>query len=234
MAEEIYREWFVRLRFPGYQNTQFIKGIPEGWEIARVDSLGKVVTGKTPSTSIARYYNGQYPFIKTPDMHGNMFILETSESLSDDGIQSQASQTIPKGSLCVSCIGTGGIVSITTERSQTNQQINSICLKRLEDLEWGYFVLQGLKETIQLFGSTGTTMTNLSKGKFSGLKFFSPPIELRNNFHSYVEAFFSEIQVLATTNRNLTKTRDLLLPRLISGKLPVEHLDIQTPPSMNP
>ncbi len=232
MAEELYREWFVRMRFPGHQNTKFVKGVPEGWEISRVDSLGKIVTGKTPSTSVPRYYNGQYPFIKTPDMHGNMFISETSESLSEEGGRSQPSQTIPENSLCVSCIGTGGIVSITTTTSHTNQQINSVCLKREEDLEWSYFVLRGLKETIWLFGSTGTTMTNLSKGKFSGLKFFSPRTELRDEFHTLANPLFSEIRVLASANRTLTQTRDLLLPRLISGKLSVEDLDIQFPPSM--
>ena len=232
MAEELYREWFVRMRFPGHQNTKFVKGVPEGWEISRVDSLGKIVTGKTPSTSVPRYYNGQYPFIKTPDMHGNMFISETSESLSEEGGRSQPSQTIPENSLCVSCIGTGGIVSITTTTSHTNQQINSVCLKREEDLEWSYFVLRGLKETIWLFGSTGTTMTNLSKGKFSGLKFFSPRTELRDEFHTLANPLFSEIRVLASANRTLTQTRDLLLPRLISGKLSVEDLDVQFPPSM--
>jgi type I restriction enzyme S subunit len=232
MAEELYREWFVRMRFPGYQNTKFVKGVPEGWEVARVDSLGKVVTGKTPSTTVARFYGGEYPFIKTPDMHGNMFVLDTNETLTEDGIRSQPSQTIPKNSLCVSCIGTGGIVSITTKTSQTNQQINSICLKRCEDLEWSYYVLKGQKETIQLFGSTGTTMTNLSKGKFSGINFFSPPKELRNEFHVIVSPIFSQIQTLASSTQILTQTRDLLLPRLISGKLSVEDLDIQLPPSM--
>jgi type I restriction enzyme S subunit len=75
-------------------------------------------------------------------------------------------------------------------------------------------------------------MTNLSKGKFSGLKFFSPPKELRDEFHMAVEAMFSEISVLASANLTITQTRDLLLPRLISGKLSVEDFDIQFPPSM--
>ena len=220
------------MRFPGHQDTKLDKGVPAAWEIARVDSLGKVITGKTPSTSVPRYYDGPYPFIKTPDMHGNMFISETGESLSEDGARSQPSQEIPENSLCVSCIGTGGIVSITTTTSHTNQQINSVCLKRKEDLEWSYFVLRGLKESIWLFGSTGTTMTNLSKGKFSGLKLFSPPTKLRDEFHGLVEPLFSEIRVLASANRTLIQTRDLLLPRLISGKLSVEELDIQLPPSM--
>ena len=194
MAEELYREWFVRMRFPGHQNTKFVKGVPEGWELSRIDSLGKVVTGKTPLTSVARYYGGEYPFIKTPDMHGNMFIATTEENLSDEGLASQPSQTLPENCLCVSCIGTGGIVSITTKTSQTNQQINSVCLERESDLEWAYYLLLGLKETIELFGSTGTTMTNLSKGKFSGLKFYLPKEDFRNMFHERVAPVFAQIQ----------------------------------------
>ncbi len=232
MAEEIYCEWFVRMRFPGHQDTRFVKGVPEGWVIASVGSLGKVITGKTPSTTVQRYYGDKYPFIKTPDMHGNMFVSETAEKLSEDGLLSQRSQIIPKNSLCVSCIGTGGVVSITTTKSQTNQQINTVILEREEDLEWGYYVLCGLKEAIWLFGSTGTTMTNLSKGKFSGLKLLSPPKKLRDQFHQSVMPMFDLIKKLAMANAVLTKTRDLLLPRLISGKLSVEDLDIQSPPSM--
>ena len=232
MAEELYREWFVRMRFPGYQDAEFVKGVPQSWEIVRVDSLGRVVTGKTPSTKVPKYYGGNIPFIKTPDMHGNMFLTATEETLSEDGMRSQPSQTIPARSLCVSCIGTGGVVSITTTISQTNQQINSLCLNRTEDLEWGYHVLRGLKETILLFGGTGATMTNLSKGKYSGLELLSPPVELRDKFHSLAEPIFSEAQTLATTNSTLYQARDLLLPRLISGKLSVEDLDIQFPPSM--
>ena len=105
------------------------KGVPEGWEIEEVNSLGKIVTGKTPSKSILKYYNGDYSFIKTPDMHGNLFVFQTEETLTKDGIESQHSQTLPKNSICVSCIGTGGVVSITTSVCQTNQQINSVVLK---------------------------------------------------------------------------------------------------------
>ncbi|UJS25543.1 restriction endonuclease subunit S [Thiothrix winogradskyi] len=179
MAEELYREWFVRFRFPGWRDAEFEKGIPKGWELQRVDSLGKIITGKTPLTSNEKYYLGNIHFIKTPDMHGNMFIYETEENLTEDGLNSQPSQMLPKNAISVSCIGTGGITSITTQRCCTNQQINSIVLKNENDLEWAFYTVKGLKETIYAFGSTGTTMTNLSKGKFSGLKFICAPKYLR-------------------------------------------------------
>jgi type I restriction enzyme, S subunit len=232
MAEEIYREWFVRMRFPGHVKVKFEKGVPEGWKIDIISNLGKVITGKTPSTSIAKYHHGNYLFIKTPDMHDNMFVYDSEEKLTEDGIRSQPSQTIPENSISVSCIGTGGIVAITTCTCQTNQQINSVVLNIKSDLEWAFFAIRGLKETINLFGATGATMTNLSKGKFSSLKVLLPSDTLRKQFHNHVEPMFSQIKCMLQYTVKLSKLKDMLLSRLISGKLSVENLDIQFPPSV--
>lgn len=232
MAEEIYREWFVRMRFPGHEKVKFNKGVPEGWKVEKVNKLGKIITGKTPSTKVAKYYNGDYLFIKTPDMHANMFVFETEETLTEEGLKSQPSQTIPKNSICVSCIGTGGVVSITTGTCQTNQQINTVVLREESDLEWAFFTLRNLKETIKLFGATGTTMTNLSKGKFSSIKILLPYSQLREAYHDTVNPIFDQTRTIVLSNSTLRKTRDLLLSRLISGKLSVENLDIKFPPSM--
>jgi type I restriction enzyme S subunit len=219
MAEQLYKEWFVRMRFPNYENNKFIKGIPEGWQIEAVKSFGKVVTGKTPSTTIQDYYNGDYPFIKTPDMHNFMFALETGETLSQRGFNSQPSQKLPSGSICVSCIGSAGVVCITNEVSMSNQQIHSLIPKKKEQLEFLYYTLLKLKPTIELFGATGATMTNLSKGKFEKLLILKPTDVLIENYHDATKSIFEEIKNLSLQNINLKKTRDLLLPRLISGKL---------------
>jgi len=232
MAEEIYREWFVRFRFPGYQNVEFEKGIPKGWALSQIESLGKVVTGKTPPTSNNKYYGGDIPFVKTPDMHGNMFVYGTGENLTEEGLISQPSQIIPKNTISVSCIGTGGVVSITTERCTTNQQINSLILKDKKDLEWAFFSLKALKSTILAFGATGATMTNLSKGKFSVLKVIVPPVVLREEFHNKTSFIFEQVKLLSETNIKLNVIKDNLLPRSISGKLSVDGLDIKYPPSM--
>jgi type I restriction enzyme S subunit len=227
MAEEIYREWFVRFRFPGYQTAEFEKGIPMSWSIERIDSLGKVTTGKTPSTTNTKYYGGRIPFVKTPDMHGNMFVYETEEFLTEDGLYSQPSQILEKDAICVSCIGTGGVVSMTTQKCSTNQQINSLTLNTMSDREWAFFTLKALKPTILAFGATGATMTNLSKGKFAGIKAIIPNNELRLQFNNLTTPMFKQIQFLTMLNNNLNTTKLLLLPRLISGKLSVEELNIQ-------
>ena len=155
-------------------------------------------------------------------MHGNMFVRETEETLSEKGNLSQPKKLLPKGSVMVSCIGSGGVVAINAKQGHTNQQINSIILSNTEDLEWLYFTCKSLKPMIELFGATGATMTNLSKGKFEKLKIIEPPLSLRKLFHLKTESIFDQILKLDENISNLARQRDLLLPRLMSGKLEVK------------
>ena len=220
-ASELYKEWFVRFRFPGWQTTNFENGIPEGWSICRLKDFGKVITGKTPPTEKEEYYGGDVMFVKTPDMHGNMFVQSTSEYLSKLGCEYQKAQYLPENSIMVSCIGTGGITAINAYPANTNQQINSIILKDKKYLPWLYFTISNMKETIEMFGNTGTTMTNLSKGKFEKLKVVKPEHSIIQTFENKVSPLFEQIKNLNKQITNLTQQRDLLLPRLMSGKLEV-------------
>ena len=232
MAEELYKEWFVRFRFPNWQNTEFEKGVPSDWNEVSLNDLGKIVTGKTPSLTVSEYHDGEYPFYKTPDMHNKVFVFDTEDSLTEYGLSSQKSQIIEENSIMVTCIGTGGVTAISTKRGCTNQQINSISLYDKDLLYWTFLTIRNLKPQIELFGATGTTMTNLSKGKFGRLLILKPSLSLIKEYQNIVEPIFDQIKNLGLINANLVKQKDALLPRLISGKLSVDDLDIQYPPSM--
>lgn len=223
MAENLYKEWFVHFRFPGHENVEMENGLPKGWKISSLKDFGRIETGKTPSTKISEYYGGKILFIKTPDMHDGFFVSNTEETLSDLGSKSQEKKLLPPNSIMVSCIGTGGVVAINSKRGHTNQQINSIILSDLSDLEWLFMVCKGLKPTIELFGATGATMTNLSKGKFEKLKVIEPPKSVRYQFHDKIQSAFKLMQELDKQNSLLARQRDLLLPRLMSGKLEVKE-----------
>ena len=222
MAENLYKEWFVRFRFPEHENVEIVNGLPKGWEIKIIADFGRIETGKTPPMSNRDLYGGDILFVKTPDMHGKMFVRSTSETLSQEGNNYQRTKLLPINSIMVSCIGTAGVVSINTNLAHTNQQINSIILNNLEDLEWLYYACRQLKPTIELFGATGATMTNLSKGKFEKLKIVVPKVDFRGAFHKRIRPYFKEIYALEQQNTLLTRQRDLLLPRLMSGKLEVK------------
>lgn len=223
MAQSIYKEWFVDFHFPGHEKVKFTDSslgkIPEGWEINKVRDFGVVVTGKTPSKVKPEYYDSYMPFIKTPDMHGNMFCIETNESLSELGANSQRNKIISQNSICVSCIGTAGIVTITTQNSQTNQQINSLVLNSLYEREYLYFALKELKDTINSYGSNGATMINLNKSKFESLPLLKPVSLIVSKFNEVTCPIFDLIKNLQIKNINLKITRDLILPKLISGEI---------------
>lgn len=221
MAENLYKEWFVRFRFPGHEKMEIVNGLPEGWIIKKIKDYGKIETGKTPSMQVSEYYGGKYLFIKTPDMHGGVFVCSTEETLSELGNKSQPKKLLPPNSIMVSCIGTAGIVALNAKEGHTNQQINSIIPSDMVNLQWLYFTCKELRATIELFGATGATMTNLSKGKFEKLKVLEPTIALRSAFHNRVSSMFKLILKLENENSLLARQRDLLLPRLMSGKLEV-------------
>lgn len=220
-ARELYKEWFVRFRFPNHENAKLVSGLPEGWEVKRVKEYGRVETGKTPPTSDSENYSNEIMFVKTPDMHGCSYVIETEEWLSFKGHKTQPKKLLPENSIMVSCIGTGGVVAINAVKAHTNQQINSIIPDDAKYLEWLYFTCKSLKETIELYGATGATMTNLSKGKFEKLKVINPCKGLVYSFSEKTNPIFIEIRNLMKQNQNLKKQRDLLLPRLMSGRLEV-------------
>ena len=219
-ARLLYREWFVCLRFPGYEHTPIVDGVPQGWERVRVDELGTVLTGKTPSTKDADNYGGDIPFIKTPDMHGNAFVLQAETYLTEKGAKSQANKFLPAGALLVSCIGTVGVVSLTSELCQFNQQINAVIPGEDFLRYYSYFALKEMKPRLDAIGG-GVTMANVSKGKFESMGVLRPASALLRNFDEFSSPVFNQIKVLGQQNQKLRAARDLLLPRLMSGELAV-------------
>ena len=219
-AQRLYKEWFVDLHFPGHENVKIVDGVPEGWEKKKVGELGKVITGKTPSTAKKEYYGGQIPFITIPDMHTGIYPT-SSQFLSSLGANSQSGKFIPANSLMVSCIGTAGLVCITKEECQTNQQINSLVLNDNYLLYYMYNTFLSLKGHLNNIGSNGATMTNVSKSKFESIEILIPTNSISNLYNKAVEQSFRSIENLSSQIRLLTEARDRLLPKLMSGEIKV-------------
>lgn len=219
-ARLLYKEWFVHLRFPGHEHVKIKDGVPEGWMISCIANIGEVITGKTPSKKNDSYYGDDIPFIKTPDMHGNFVVIQTEESLSEKGANSQSNKTLPPRSIIVSCIGTVGVVAFNGQIAQTNQQINTIVPKYESLRYWTFFMAKDLKPFLEGIGG-GATMANVNKSKFSSIKIIIPSSLMLEQFASVVTPQFDQIEKLALMNLHLAHTRDLLLPRLMNGDIAV-------------
>jgi type I restriction enzyme, S subunit len=219
-ARLLYREWFVHFRFPGHETAKFVDGLPEGWAEQKVGDLGSVVTGKTPSKKVSENFDGHIPFIKTPDMHGNIFVVSTGETLTEQGAKSQVKKTLPLRSILVSCIGTVGVVAMNANHAQFNQQINAVVPDAGNSNYYVYFALESIKSRLEAIGG-GVTMANVSKSKFESVPVLVPSTSKQQDFHVVVEPIFDQILQLAKTNAELTSARDLLLPRLMDGRISV-------------
>lgn len=220
-AERLYREWFVDLHFPGYENTEIIDGVPEGWKKQKISEFGEIITGKTPSTTKEQYYGGNIPFVKIPDMHNCVYPIVTEFTLTTEGANTQKNKFIPKNGIMVSCIATVGLVNIAIETCQTNQQINSIVLNDEQDLYYTYFTMKRLKALLEGVGSNGATMTNVNKTKFGNLEVLYPGNNLRKDYFDYCKPIFEKIYALSIGVHKLSQVRDGLLPKLMSGEIEV-------------
>jgi len=205
-AQAIFKEWFGK--------SEKLKAKSE-----KLFKLGKIICGKTPSKSNLKYFGGEIPFIKIPDMHNQMFILKTEDSLTEVGADSQKNKFIPRNSICVSCIATVGLVSITTKDSQTNQQINTIIPKSESYLEFLYLALKTIKNDLMLIGSGGSTTLNINTSIFSNIEILVPEEEVIDKFHKLANPMFNKILQINKENQKLVALRDLLLPKLMRGEI---------------
>ena len=222
-ASELYKEWFVRFRFPGWQNAKFENGIPEGWKVERIGALYDSTSGGTPSREHEEYFqNGTYPWIKTGELKDSP-ILETEESISDEAIKHSSAKLFEKDSLIIAMYGaTIGQLGINKMRATCNQACCVLRPKR--DKAFGiYYLFHFFKENREfIIGlGNGVAQQNLSQVLINKLKIVNPNKEILEIFEKKESLFFEKIYHLQQQITNLTQQRDLLLPRLMSGKLEV-------------
>jgi len=207
MAENLYKEWFVRFRFPGYEHVEF-----------------EITIGKTPDRKIFEYFSNipecNYPWISISDMRSaSTFVFKTKEYLTFNAVNTCNVKIIPKNTVLVSFKLTVGQVAITTSDMCTNEAIAHFTTDNATMREYIYLYLK--KFQYSDLGNTSSIGTAVNSKIIKNMKIILPSSELLNRFHDYVYSIFEEIRLLNETSSNLTKQRDMLLPRLMSGKLEV-------------
>ncbi len=218
----------IQQRFPDrFVFTEDMGWVPEGWEVRPLNQFGQIVCGKTPSKSKPEFFGSDIPFIKIPDMHDNVFVVDPNEKLSNQGAKSQVKKMLPRGSVCVSCIATVGKVVITVEPSQTNQQINSIVPHSGFLTEYLYFYMQTLEKHFHDLASGGSATLNMNTTTFGKVEILSPDSKVLDFFHGFVERSFSQIELRMRQSLSLTQLRNSLLPKLLSGQITIPDAEQQ-------
>jgi len=231
MAKLIYDYWFVQFDFPAANgkpykssggkmvyNEVLKREIPEGWEIMPLVNVEKnIITGKTPPTNKAEYFNGNVPFICIGDVRGNMHITKTEITLSRVGADSQANKYIPEGAICVTCIASPGLVGFASEKSQTNQQLNTVVCSHFENRYYLYFYLKNYFRFAK--AKTGNTFANMNKDDFSSIVVVKPRKVVLESFSKILKPLIEKVLINSKENNKLSDLRDWLLPMLMNGQV---------------
>lgn len=212
----------IRALFPAEFEETELGWVPKGWHYVPLKNLGKIICGKTPKKSNKEYYGDDYLFIKIPDMHGKVFVTNSADKLSTLGSETQIKKLVPKGSICVSCIATVGIVAINSKDCHTNQQINSIVPNSLILRNYLYFAMLEKNKIFHDLASGGSTTLNMNTGIFSNILTLKPENSVLERFKQISEQWFERILSNENEIHTLTALRDTLLPKLISGELSLE------------
>ncbi|MES1978801.1 MAG: restriction endonuclease subunit S [Pseudomonadota bacterium] len=234
MAEDIYREWFVRLRFPGYKDksNRIEKGVPHGWFLVPLERAFRFYGGATPSRDTPRYWNnGDVNWFTPTDITGaeGMFLSSSGERCTEEGVESCSSKMFPAYSVMMTSRATIGAIGINLTPACTNQGFITCIPNEAYPLGYLYHWLKLGKPYFESL-SGGSTFAELTKGTFKRMEILTPPKPLVQQFQKLVAPLFKAIETDLKVNESLKATRDALLPRLISGKLAIDKLDIKTVP----
>lgn len=221
MAQSIYREWFVHFRYPGHEGVPLVDSplgpIPQGWEVKKLGEECLLVMGQSPES---KYYNENgegLPFHQGVTGFGFRFPKNYSFCTKPNRIAENEdilfSVRAPVGRINISrekiIIGRG----LCAIRSQNNNQ---------------RFVFQQLKEKFQEEDTMGggTIFKSVTKDDMKGIMLLMPTTAIIQLFEKIATPIFKELEVLTDKNANLRQQRDLLLPRLMSGEVDVEGMEI--------
>jgi type I restriction enzyme S subunit len=223
MAQSLYREWFVHFRFPGHESAIFkdseLGRIPEGWAWRKVGNAFEIQGGGTPSTTNEEYWvDGDIQWYSPRDLtaEGTMFIEKSAARINELGLRKSAAKMFPAYSVMLTSRATIGAIAINTVPSCTNQGFIT-CLPNSEVPI--YFLYQWLKANVETFilHASGATFKEISRGVFKGLDFLQPQAELVQRYQQAVSPIADQLLNLQRRNQTLRRTRDLLLPKLLSG-----------------
>ena len=169
-----------------------------------ISDIGKVVTGKTPRTSIVENYGGDIPFLTPSDDLSYKSVPKTGKTLTEQGLNEVKNCLLPPHSVCVSCIGTDlGKVVMTSEPTITNQQFNSIIPNRRFDADFVYYLMTLVGKELNYLSKTSTAVPIINKSSFSNYEVEVPDLETQEKIASILSSLDSKIELNRRINDNL-------------------------------
>jgi len=223
MARSLYHQWFVLFHFPGHEKTKLVSStlgnIPQGWEVKKIGDRFKTILGGTPSRAKPEFWHaGSIPWINSGKVN-EIRITEPSEHITEVALECSSAKLMPRGTTVLAITGaTLGQVSYLEIDTAANQSVVGIIDASGLFSEWIYLTIDARIEGI-IKHASGGAQQHINKEIVNDVCVAMPPEALAREFKRLVAPIFSLIAKLLFENINLRRTRDLLLPRLLSGQV---------------
>ena len=176
-----------------------------------ISDIGKVVTGKTPRTSIVENYGGSIPFLTPSDDLSYKSVPKTSKTLTEQGLNEVKNCLLPPHSVCVSCIGSDlGKVVMTLEPTITNQQFNSIIPNRQFNTDFVYYLMTLVGKELNYLSKTSTAVPIINKSSFSNYEVEVPDLKKQEKIASILSSLDDKIELNRRINGNLEQQAQAL------------------------
>ena len=210
MSESLYKEWFVRFRFPNHEDYEFENGIPKGWAVKRVGDVSRLVNGRAylmPELQDA----GKYRIVRVGNFSGK------NEWFYSD-MELEPEKYCDKGDLLYKWACSFGPEIWDEEKVIYHYHIWKVVPNEQVNKEYLYHFFN-FSTPLWLGGTNGATMVHITKETMEKKKIIIPPQNIMIEFGQIVSDINHRIQLLKEQTNNLKEQRELLLPRLMSGKL---------------
>lgn len=242
VARALFRDWFVdfgptRAKMEGrapylsldlwslFPDRLDDEGKPEGWEVRAIrENCTRITNGGTPKRDVPEYWqDGHIPWLSSGEVRQKL-ILTTSSYITDRGMRASSAKLVASGSSVVALYGaTAGQVSYLAAEVTTNQAVCSLTPK-LGFRAFNFLKLSSETETL-LGMATGSAQQNLSKALVENFPALTAPQAIMDAFEATVAPWLEKMVQNERESRTLAQTRDLLLPRLMSGELRVAEAE---------
>ncbi len=236
VAQRLYREWFVEYRFPGHEGVRMVDPvetlhatslpgpIPEGWEVKRFSDIADVLSGGTPKTTVPEYWGGAIPFYTPKDAPSSFYATHTEQSITEIGLAKCNSKLYPKDTVFITARGTVGKVALASTDMAMNQSCYALVGRQNLTQYFVFLAINNLVDQLKKT-ATGGVFDTIVVDTFRRLPLVVPSQDSIEALNRLAEPIFAQVLTLTRKNANLRRTRDLLLPRLVSGDVDVEGVE---------
>lgn len=224
-AQRLYKEWFVDLRFPGYEDVKIVDGVPEGWKRTTIGEFLGVRSGYAFKSGW--WQDSGYPVVKIKDINNNTVDISSLDHVAPEHTSKIPEFKLDKGDIVIAMTGaTIGKIGLVPEVDNlyTNQRVGKVFpnaeLLIPTPFVFCFYGQKSILEQIIALSSSSSAQPNISGGQLESFEVIAN-IDIINKFGKNMQPHFDKINDLYKQNRLLTQARDRLLPKLINGEIEV-------------